>query len=88
MATAGCEGENLAVGVSAAHGVIADGPLNIPNSEGSEGSPGLSSDVRVVDISHRPGVLREVVGDDGPLHPDIRYDGVRRVLDGVLSIKE
>ena len=43
----------------------------------------------VCDVPHGPEAPREVVADDGPLHPDVLDDGlpVRGVKDGVGRVK-
>ena len=73
---------------STTDGVIADGPLEVTDSQRSEGSLGDSCDVGIGNILHNPDVLLEVVTDNSLLYPNIGDHGVRRILYLVGLIKE
>ena len=56
---------------SVTNGVIGDRPLEVTNSQGSEGRLRHSRHVGVGHILHGPGVLFEVVADDGLLYANV-----------------
>ena len=73
---------------STTDGVIADGPLEVTDSQRSEGSLGEGCDVGIGNILHHPDVLIEVVTDDGFLRPHVGNHRVRGILYLVGLIKE
>ena len=73
---------------STTNGVVADGPLEVSDSQRSEGSLGEGCDVGIGNILHNPDVLLEVVTDNSFLDPNIGNHRVRRILYLVGLIEE